>query len=294
MKIVAIVQARMGSTRLPNKVMKPIGGIPMIELLLTRLSKSQQIDQIVLATSIDPRNNTLVDHVEKLGYVCVRGSENDVLNRYFVAARQVNAEIIIRITGDCPMVDPALVDHAIQTFVSSNVDYLSNAAPATFPDGLDIEVFTFKALEKAAQESVEPFDREHVTPYLRTSGLYKTAALTHTEDLSDLRWTVDEPADFKLVSQVFEHFAPDVFFSWTQVLDLQRSKPEFFTINHHISRNEGANMDTGQKLWKRAKAIIPGGNMLLSKRAEMFLPDLWPAYYSKAKGCQVWDLDGHQ
>ncbi len=294
MKIVAIVQARMGSTRLPNKVMKPIGGIPMIELLLTRLSKSQQIDQIVLATSIDPRNNTLLDHVEKLGYVCVRGSENDVLNRYFVAARQVNAEIIIRITGDCPMVDPALVDHAIQTFVSSNVDYLSNAAPATFPDGLDIEVFTFKALEKAAQESVEPFDREHVTPYLRTSGLYKTAALTHTEDLSDLRWTVDEPADFKLVSQVFEHFAPDVFFSWTQVLDLQRSKPEFFTINHHISRNEGANMDTGQKLWKRAKAIIPGGNMLLSKRAEMFLPDLWPAYYSKAKGCQVWDLDGHQ
>ena len=147
MKIVAIVQARMGSTRLPNKVMKPIGGIPMIELLLARLSKSALIDQIVLATSIDPRNDTLVGHVEKLGYACVRGSENDVLNRYFLAAQQVNAEIVIRITGDCPMVDPVLVDHAIKTFQSSHVDYLSNAVPATFPDGLDIEVFTFSALE---------------------------------------------------------------------------------------------------------------------------------------------------
>jgi glutamate-1-semialdehyde 2,1-aminomutase len=294
MKVVAIVQARMGSTRLPDKVMKPISGVPMIELLLARLAKSKKIDQIVLATSTDDRNTSLVKHVQSLGYTCVRGSETDVLQRYLVAARQVQADVIIRITGDCPLIDPDLVDQVIQDYQSKNVDYLSNTAPATYPDGLDTEVFSLQALERAGQESQDPFDHEHVTPYLRKNGLFKTSALTHSEDLSGLRWTVDEPADFEVVSQVFAHFAPNIHFSWTQVLDLQRSQPELFSANHNIIRNEGAAMGTGQKLWKRAKAVIPGGNMLLSKRAEMFLPDQWPAYFSKAKGCQVWDLDGNR
>jgi glutamate-1-semialdehyde 2,1-aminomutase len=294
MKVVAIVQARMGSTRLPNKVMKAIGGVPMIELLLARLAKSRQLDQIVLATSSDERNTPLVEHVQKLGYICVRGSETDVLSRYLVAARQMQADVVVRITGDCPLIDPVLVDHAIAQFKSSGVDYLSNGAPATYPDGLDTEVFHLQALERAGQESKEAFDHEHVTPYLRRPGLFKTASLTNGEDLSALRWTVDEPADFDVVSQVFEHFAPDIHFTWTQVLDLQRKQPEIFAANHNIIRNEGAAMGTGQKLWKRAKAVIPGGNMLLSKRTEMFLPEQWPAYFSKAKGCQVWDLDDNQ
>jgi glutamate-1-semialdehyde 2,1-aminomutase len=294
MKIVAIVQARMGSTRLPNKVMKTIGGIPMIELLLARLAKSKEIDQIVLATSTDDRNTPLVEHVQSLGYTCVRGSESDVMERYLMAARQVHADIVIRITGDCPIIDPELVDQAVVQFKSKNVDYLSTVAPATYPDGLDTEVFTLKALERADQESQDPFDHEHVTPYLRKPGLFKTDTLIHSEDLSGLRWTVDEPADFEVISQVFAYFAPDIHFSWTKVLELQRSQPELFAANHKIIRNEGASMGTGQKLWKRAKAVIPGGNMLLSKRAEMFLPEQWPAYFSKAKGCQVWDLDGNR
>jgi len=294
MKVVAIVQARMGSTRLPNKVMKPIGGVPMIELLLMRLTQSRQIDQIVLATSTDERNIPLVAHVRKLGYTCVQGSENDVLDRYLLAAHQVKADAVVRITGDCPLIDPVLVDQAVENFRSSGVDYLSNTAPATFPDGLDTEVFTVKALERAGKESKEAFDHEHVTPYLRRPGLFKTTALKHMEDLSGLRWTVDEPADFDVVSQVFAYFAPNIHFRWTEVLDLQRKQPELFAANHNIIRNEGAAMGTGQKLWKRAKQVIPGGNMLLSKRAEMFLPELWPAYFSKAKGCQVWDLDGKQ
>lgn len=294
MNIVAIVQARMGSTRLPNKVMKVIDGTPMIELLLTRLSRSQKIDSIVLATSEHKDNDPLVEHVQKLGFMVVRGSENDVLQRYLTAAHEVQADIVVRITGDCPLIDAALVDQVIESFIAQKVDYLSNTAPPTYPDGLDTEVFTVTALERAALETREPYDREHVTPYLRRPGLFKTQSMSHVEDLSALRWTVDEPVDFEVVSNVFHHFAPEVHFSWQQVLELQKHQPHLFAANQDILRNQGATMGTGQKLWKRAKTIIPGGNMLLSKRAEMFLPEQWPAYFSKAKECYVWDLDGRK
>ncbi|MBI5437577.1 MAG: aminotransferase class III-fold pyridoxal phosphate-dependent enzyme [Nitrosomonadales bacterium] len=294
MKVVALVQARMGSTRLPNKVMKPIGGVPMIELLLSRLSQAKEVGQIVVATSVDTRNQPLVEHVRKLGYACEQGSENDVLDRFLQAAKAHQADVVVRITGDCPLVDPELVDETIRRFKAACVDYFSNVAPPTYPDGLDIEVFTFTALEKASQATSKPFDREHVTPYLRESGKFTTAAMQHSQDFSAMRWTVDEPADFDVIEKVFQHFYPRIHFGWKEVLDLHRQQPDIFNINQHIIRNEGASMGTGQKLWKRAKQIIPGGNMLLSKRAEMFLPDQWPAYFSKAKGCKVWDLDGNE
>ena len=294
MKIVALVQARMGSTRLPNKVMKPIDGIPMIELLLSRLSRAKEVDEIIIASSIDERNQPLVEHVRKLGYACEQGSENDVLDRFVQAARKHQADVVVRITGDCPLVDPELVDEVIRGFKASGADYFSNIAPPTYPDGLDIEVFTFKALERASQETNKAFDREHVTPYLREKGLFSTASMQHSQDYSSFRWTVDEPADFAVIEQVFKYFHPHIDFTWEEVLELQLQQPEIFNINKHLIRNEGATMGTGQKLWKRAKQIIPGGNMLLSKRAEMFLPEQWPAYFSKAKGCKVWDMDGNE
>lgn len=294
MKIVAIVQARMGSLRLPNKVMRLITGVPMIELLLARLKQSKQIDEIMLATTWDERNNSLVEHVQKLGYKCVRGSENDVLERYLVAARHAKADVVVRITGDCPLIDPGLVDQAIRQFKSVSVDYLSNVAPATYPDGLDVEVFTINALQRAGREATKAFDREHVTPYLRSPKLFKIGVMQNETNLSDLRWTVDEIADFDVVNQVFQYFSPNIFFSWEDVLELQHNQPTIFSGNKSTVRNVGAKMSAGQKLWKRAKVVIPGGNMLLSKRAEMFLPDQWPSYYSRAKGCQVWDMDGRQ
>lgn len=294
MRVVAIVQARMGSTRLPNKVMKSIGGIPMIELLLTRLTRSKEINQIVLATSVDERNIPLVAHAQKLGYACEQGSENDVLDRYVKVAKKYQADIVVRITGDCPLVDPDLVDECITRFKIADVDYFSNIDPPTFPDGLDIEICTLKSLKKAYQETNHPFDREHVTPYLRKSGKFKVSSMQHSQDLSALRWTVDEHADFEVIENVFHHFHPRDDFNWTEVLSLQIAQPELFSLNQHLIRNEGAAMGVGQKLWKRAKQVIPGGNMLLSKRAEMFLPDQWPAYFSKAKGCNVWDLDGNK
>lgn len=294
MKIVALVQARMGSTRLPNKVMKPVGGVPMIELLLSRLSQAKEVDQIVVATSVDVRNQPLMEHVRKLGYACEQGSENDVLDRYVQAARVHHADVVVRITGDCPLVDPGLVDECIRRFKEEEVDYFCNTNPATYPDGLDIEIFTCEALEKASRESSKSFDREHVTPYLRESGRFKTACMQYAQDFSSLRWTVDELADFQVIEKVFEYFYPRTDFAWGEVLSLYQQQPDIFSINQHIIRNEGASMGTGQKLWKRAKHIIPGGNMLLSKRAEMFLPNQWPAYFSKAKGCKVWDLDGQE
>ena len=294
MKTVAIVQARMGSARFPNKVMQPICATPMIGLLLGRLAKARRIDQIVLATSEDPRNEQLAHYVRELGYEVYRGSEEDVLDRYYVAAKRYGADVVVRITGDCPLIDPEVVDAVIEKFSSSGVDYASNSAPPTYPDGLDTEVFSAQALEAAWSGANSSYEREHVTPFMSESSQFARGSHVNASDESAERWTVDEPEDFEVVRKVFEHFHPRVDFGWLEVLALARARPEWFAANRHLVRNEGARQGTGQKLWKRAKRVIPGGNMLLSKRAEMFLPDQWPAYFSKAKGCRVWDLDGRE
>jgi len=293
-KIVAIVQARMGSTRLPNKVMMKINGVPMIELLFNRLSKSININQVVLATSNNGNNLPLVEHIKSLGYEVFSGDENNVLDRYFHAAKLFEADTIVRITGDCPLVDSTLVDEVINGFIDTNSDYASNREPPTYPDGLDVEVVSIEALEEAHKNAKGDFQREHVTSYIINSDSYKNFNLKNSEDLSAERWTVDEPEDFNVVQNIFNFFHPTIDFSWKKVMQLRRSNPEMFTENQHIVRNEGSSMGKGQKLWTRAKRVIPGGNMLLSKRSEMFLPNQWPSYFQKAKGCRVWDLDGRE
>ncbi|MEK7295472.1 MAG: aminotransferase class III-fold pyridoxal phosphate-dependent enzyme [Actinomycetota bacterium] len=294
MRTVAIVQARMGSTRFPNKVMSLVIGIPLIELLLSRLSRAKSLTQIVVATSTDSRDDDLVRHVERLGYQVFRGSESDVLDRYYRTATTFSADAIVRITGDCPLIDPTIVDEVVNMFIESGVDYASNTSPPTYPDGLDTEVFTLSSLAIAHAEATTPTQREHVTPFIRESGRFRTTNLKCAIDFSHLRWTVDEPVDLEVVRDVFKHFAPRQDFNWNEVIQLTDTQPDLFNRNQHLIRNEGATLGTGQKLWKRAKGIIPGGSMLLSKRAEMFLPEQWPAYFSKAKGCQVWDLDGRK
>ena len=294
MKTVAIVQARMGSMRFPNKVMRPICGTPLIGLLLERLATAQRIDQIVLATSEDERSEPLAKYVRELGYAVYQGSENDVLDRYYQAAKKANADTVVRITGDCPLIDSALVDSVIARFLDSSVDYASNVSPPTYPDGLDTEVFSYQALETAWIQAKEFQQREHVTPFIRESGKFSQVNVSNVEDRSGERWTVDEPEDLEVVRRVFEHFYPRRDFGWLEVLTLRDIHPEWFMANQHLIRNEGAQLGIGQKLWRRAKQVIPGGNMLLSKRAEMFLPEQWPAYFSKAKGCKVWDLNGRE
>jgi len=292
MKVVAIIQARMGSIRFPNKVMKRINGIPMIEILFSRLSMAKEINQIVLATSIDSNNLTLINHVKNLGFGYISGSENDVLSRYIQAAETFGGDIVVRITGDCPLVDFRLVDECIRKFKNGHYDYFNNVDPLSFPDGLDIEVVTLDALKISNIESNDINDREHVTSFIRKSNNFKKGTLINCEDKSDHRWTVDEPEDFEVICNVFNHFHPNINFTWHDVLELSINQPTLFKANKFIGRNLGAQLGSGQKLWNRAKKIIPGGNMLLSKRSEMFLPGKWPAYFSKAKGCHVWDLDG--
>jgi len=293
MKIVAIVQARMGSTRLPGKVMLDVGGQPLIDLLLQRLARAKCLSEIVVATTADPSDDRLADHLTALGHRVYRGSRTDVLGRYLGAAQAAKADVVLRITGDCPLIDPEVVDSVVRTFLASGVDYASNVSPPTFPDGLDTEVFSLAALADSAARADTAFQREHVTPYLRDSGHYTSVNFANDIDLSGQRWTVDEVDDLEVIRSVVAHFAPRTDFTVADVAALAAATPELFSINHAIPRNQGAKMGTGQKLWKRAKRVIPGGNMLLSKRAEMFLPEQWPAYFSKAKGCTVWDLDGH-
>jgi glutamate-1-semialdehyde 2,1-aminomutase len=262
----------MGSVRFPGKVLQTICGTPLIGLLLERLSGSRQVDAIVLATSEDPRNEPLVRYTRELGYEVFQGSETDVLDRYYRAAQTARADTVVRITGDCPLIDPQLVDAVVERFRAGGADYFGNVSPATYPDGLDTEVFSFRALEIAWRQASTPFQREHVTPFLRESEQFRRGNLANDNDVSAERWTVDEPADLNPVRRVFEYFHPRRDFGWLEVLKLRQSHPEWFMSNRHLRRNEGQDQGSGQKLWKRARQVIPGGSMLLSKRAEMFLP----------------------
>lgn len=291
MRIVAVVQARMSSTRLPGKVLAEIQGRPLLAILLTRLSFAKHVDEIIVATSNLESDDAISDLVASMGIEVYRGSIDDVRSRFIGAASKTKADCIVRITGDCPLTDPQIVDAAIEKFKLANSDYVSNVNPPTFPDGLDVEVFSVSALIQAVSASKSIEDIEHVTPFLRLGSLPRDN-LALEENLSHIRWTVDTAADMNVVRNIFSYFSPKLDFTWTEVLDLYKHRPELFEENRLISRNEGSSIGTGQKLWQRAKNVIPGGNMLLSKRSEMFLPGLWPSYFSRAKGSTVWDLDG--
>ena len=235
-KFNAIIQARMGSTRFPRKVMQPIAGVPMIEFLLSRLSQSKEISKIILATSNAPENEPLSTHVRQLGYCVFEGSELDVLDRFYNAAMTHPADAVVRITGDCPLIDPALVDATCQLYQTANVDYTSNIRPRTFPDGLDTEVFSMAALARAQQEAKSQSQREHVTPYIRETGLFTTAGLTHNENLAAERWTVDAPEDFTVLRNIVDYFKPRTNFGWLEILALKKSRPHLFAPNAHLAQ----------------------------------------------------------
>lgn len=291
MNIVAIVQCRMGSARFPGKVMQKANDEHLIGLLLKRLSRSKTISKIVVATTNEIEDDILSEFVRSLGFDVYRGSKDDVLKRYYFAAKESKADIVVRITGDCPIIDPEIVDKVVEKYLSDGADYCS---AMNFPDGLDTEVFSFSVLEKSYKEASTNHQKEHVTPYMKTMSCFKRDYVWADADYSQIRWTVDEKEDLEVIENVVKYFYPRKDFSWQEVLNLYNTNPNMFTANKHIQRDEGARMTTGQKLWRRAKKVIPGGNMLLSKRAEMFLPEKWPAYFSRAKGCRVWDLDGNE
>ena len=295
MKIVAIIQARLESTRFPNKILALIGSVPSLEYQIHRLKKSFLIDEIVVAMPDTLANQKLKDWIEKLGCGVFFGSESDVLSRFYLAAVEYKAELIVRITADCPLIDAELVDKVINNFLENpNCGISTNTQPPTFPDGLDCSVFSFQVLELAYQKAFSQQDREHVTPYLYREFKNRLVNINCSEDNSTLRVTLDERIDLQVINMIVDRLDVSGNFSYLDILELSKIDPEVFALNRKIPRNEGVSMGTGQKLYKRAKAVIPGGTMLFSKRPENFLPEHWPTYFLKAKGCEVWDLDGNK
>lgn len=294
MKTVAIIQARMGSTRFPGKVLSKIGGLSMLEIIYNRLNRANKIDKIIIATTTSSKDNKIENLCIDKNMDFYRGSEENVLDRFYKAAKIFKADTVVRITADCPLVDPGLVDEAINLFYRNDVDYLSNVNPPTYPDGFDIEVFNINALAEAHENAQNKFELEHVTSYIRENKAMSHFSMNNSKNLSNIRLTVDQPQDLLVIKELFKHFSPNIYFSFKEVIRVYDSDADFFKYNQDIERNEGMKLKTGQKLYKRAKTIIPGGNMLLSKRPEMWLPDQWPAYFQRAKGCKVWDLDNRE
>ena len=295
MKTSIIIQARMSSSRLPGKVLKTIGNIPIIELIIKRLKKSKLKDDILVATSNLKDNKPLLNFLKrkKIKYFC--GSENDVLSRFYHAATKNKSKIIIRITADCPLADPTLIDNFIKDFKKSKIDYLSNTNPWTYPDGLDIEVFTYKLLKKAHQNAKKKHRKNGgvLISYLRDNKkiLVKNKKSSIKNNYSKIRLTVDEQVDLDLIRNLFKKFHPNIHFNYKNIESMYRKDKNFFKKNSHLHLNEGSKLDKNQKIWKRANSVILGGNSFLSKNPNMFLPNKWPTYYTKAKGCKIWGID---
>src|ERR1700675_3995041 len=225
--IVAIVQARMGSSRLPGKSIADVAGRPLLWHVVHRLRRAKLVDQVVIATGEQNGDDPIAEFCGSEGIACFRGSEEDVLDRYYRAAQASRADTVVRITADCPLIDPAVVDRVIARFQTGDCDYASNVLRYTSPDGLDTEVFSFAALERAWQEARKPSEREHVTPYLR-SGQFRIANIASDSPVPQgkHRWTVDYPADLEFVRQVYGVFSANGHFGFQDVLDLLRERPE--------------------------------------------------------------------
>jgi spore coat polysaccharide biosynthesis protein SpsF len=243
-RVVAVVQARLGSTRLPGKALEQIAGRPMLAHVLTRASAVRGVDEIVLATTVRSEDDALADLARRLGIACTRGSVDDVLDRFHSTLLSHPADVVVRLTGDCALLDPRVVQLVLDAYVrsASTADYVSNVDPPTYPDGLDAEVFSRRALERAWREARLPSDREHVTTYIRDRRHgFSCANVAHREDLSAHRWVVDTEADLAFARQVYASLDPpgaDTF-GMPEVLALLCRRPDLRALNAGIPRNEG-------------------------------------------------------
>ncbi len=236
MKIVAIIQARMKSTRLPGKVLKDICGRTMLARVVCRTQRAKLLDEVIIATTVGAADHAIVSECKRLGMPVFRGSELDVLDRYYGAALAHGAEVIVRITSDCPLIDPEIIDKVIHTFLKEKADYASNTIVRTYPHGLDTEVMANAALARAWREATEPYQREHVTPYIyQNPQLFRLISLANEVDYSYHRWTVDTPEDLELVRAVYSRIDSDSS-SWQDVLKIFEREPDLIEINRHIKQ----------------------------------------------------------
>ena len=235
MRVIAIIQARMGSTRLPGKVLMDLHGESVLARVVQRLRRARLIDCVVVATTNRPCDDVIVRECNSLQVACLRGSETDVLGRYWQAAQWFAAEVIVRVTSDCPLIDPELADETIRAFLSQPADYASNALERTYPRGVDTEVFTIAALERAWREAIKPYEREHVTPYMyEHPESFRLLSVRAERDYSAYRWTLDTPEDLKLIRAIYSRFEGRDGFGWRDVLALMEREPELAELNGHV------------------------------------------------------------
>lgn len=239
MNVVAIIQARMSSTRLPGKVLMELAGMPVLEHVVSRIESCKTVQKVVVATSTDESDDAIERWCESLGVACYRGSLNDVLDRYYQAAIQSNADAIVRITADCPAIDPTIVDEVVSAYLAGGYEFFGLSGD--FPDGLDCTVFAFSAIERAWKEAQLPSEREHVGPYIeKHPEMFKSGGLKKFTGLSHHRWTLDEPRDLDFLKIVFERlYQAEKDFLAADVLALLKAEPELLSINGSIVRNEG-------------------------------------------------------
>jgi glutamate-1-semialdehyde aminotransferase/spore coat polysaccharide biosynthesis protein SpsF (cytidylyltransferase family) len=307
----ALIQARMGSSRLPGKTLAELAGRPMLWHVVNRVRRAERVDEVVVATTDQVADDPIAQFCQQQGIGCFRGSEQDVLDRFYQAARSNAADVVIRITADCPLIDPEVVDKVLARFERGDCDYACNVLRYTYPDGLDTEVFSFAALERAWREARKPSEREHVTPYLRTEN-FRNANVESESPVSpsQYRWTVDHPADLEFVRKVYEAFSGNGHFGFQDVFQLLRERPDLATIQGETITNEGYYKSLYQQaaggaapkpllaqsnMWlERAEKVIPGCAQTFSKGYTQYVQGAAPIFLQRGKGCRVWDVDGNE
>jgi spore coat polysaccharide biosynthesis protein SpsF len=250
-RIIAIIQARMSSNRLPGKVLAPLGHLPVLGWMMTRTRRAQLIDEVIIATTTDLGDDAIVEFCQQNDYPYYRGSLHDVLDRYYQAARQHHADVIVRLTGDCPFIDPVMLDDNIRTFLQADppLDFVANRLPLdrTVPIGLDTEICTIAALEIAWKETTDAHHREHVMPYFyENPDRFNVLHITHIPDYGRYRWTVDTPEDLQLLREIVDFFPGQDDFSWLDVLAVVQAHPELSEINAGIQHKTHLDIDDRQ------------------------------------------------
>jgi spore coat polysaccharide biosynthesis protein SpsF len=235
MKVAAIIQARMGSTRLPGKVLMDLGGETTLSRVVRRLLRAASLQEVAVATTGADKDKAIVEACRRMGVACVTGSEQDVLDRYLQAAEKLGTQVIVRITSDCPLIDPELVDQVVESLIERHADFCCNVLPRTYPRGLDAEAFTKEALEKTWEVSDQPHQREHVTPlFYERPDLFRLATVRGQQEWSQYRWTLDTPEDLLLIRAIYSNFENRDDFTWREVVTLMQDSPELAAINAHV------------------------------------------------------------
>lgn len=308
--LAAIVQARMGSSRLPGKTLADVQGRPMLARFIERLKASRRLEAILLATTLEKRDDPIAQIGKEMGLKTFRGSEWDVLDRIYRAAEEYDVDPIVRVTSDCPLVDPEVLDQVVELYAQGGYDYVCNFLGVRFPDGLDVEVFSRAALARVWKEARTPSEREHVTAYLRNSGFFRIGNLDAPEDFSQMLWSVDHPEDLEFVRAVYARLGNNGhLFGWKEVLELARAEPALSRKNSRGVVNEGYYLSLSkdapipprphsraksESLKKRASVRVPGCSQTFSKGPTQFVQGVAPNFLVRGKGSRVWDADGNE